>query len=76
MRIISFSAISILALAACAEPVSNTTDAGEDSSQTAAESEMVRINYPETATVDQVDTYNSQANGSVDVADPYRWLED
>lgn len=29
------------------------------------------LNYPSTRTVDQTDTYHG-----VDVADPYRWLED
>jgi prolyl oligopeptidase len=32
---------------------------------------MQEINYPETAAVDHVDTYHG-----VEVADPYRWLED
>jgi prolyl oligopeptidase len=32
--------------------------------------------YPQTATVEQTDTYQSAANGAVTIADPYRWLED
>ncbi|TRO96980.1 S9 family peptidase [Glycocaulis profundi] len=33
------------------------------------------LSYPETATVDHVDTYRSATRGEVEVADPYRWLE-
>jgi prolyl oligopeptidase len=33
------------------------------------------LSYPETATVDHVDTYRSATRGEVAVADPYRWLE-
>ena len=33
------------------------------------------LDYPETMTVDQVDTYDT-ADGTEDVSDPYRWLED
>ena len=33
------------------------------------------LDYPETATVDQVDTYQTP-DGTEEVADPYRWLED
>ncbi|HAQ34764.1 MAG: S9 family peptidase [Maricaulis sp.] len=33
------------------------------------------LDYPDTATVDQVDTYDTP-DGSEEVSDPYRWLED
>jgi prolyl oligopeptidase len=33
------------------------------------------LSYPQTATVDHVDTYRSATRGEVAVADPYRWLE-
>ena len=33
------------------------------------------LDYPDTPTVDQVDTYQTP-DGTEDVADPYRWLED
>lgn len=34
------------------------------------------IQYPETATVTQIDEYASAQAGTVPVADPYRWLEE
>lgn len=42
---------------------------------TALAQEGEYLDYPETATVDQVDTYQTP-DGTEEVADPYRWLED
>lgn len=42
---------------------------------TAMAQEGEYLDYPETATVDQVDTYQTP-DGTEEVADPYRWLED
>lgn len=78
MRLSCLSAISVLALAACSETVSNTdtTETTDTSEVNEATAQPVELNYPETATVDHSDTYESAENGTVDVADPYRWLEE
>lgn len=41
----------------------------------AAAEQAAGLAYPETATVDHVDVYQSAERGEVEVADPYRWLE-
>ncbi len=87
MRAALLSAASALVLSACAPEVEQ--QAGEPPAQTDAQSDAAApgdtdttmldaasIQYPETATVDQTDTYQSAANGAVEVADPYRWLEE
>lgn len=70
MRTALFAACSMLALANCAPAVETAAPP-----QAAAPAEAPAPDYPETRTVDQVDTYASAARGEVAVADPYRWLE-
>ena len=65
MRFMLAAAVSLTALAACSEPVT------EEAVETAAPA----ITYPVTRTVEQTDVYASAASGEVTVADPYRWLE-
>lgn len=40
------------------------------------EAPSAALSYPQTATVDHVDTYQSATRGEVEIADPYRWLEE
>ena len=44
---------------------------GEEADTGDAAAETAAFQYPETVTVEQIDTYHGR-----DVADPYRWLED
>jgi prolyl oligopeptidase len=65
MKFRTFPLLLSLALAACGPAESPpTTTAGIDA-------EASTMNYPPTDEVDQVDNYHG-----VEVADPYRWLED
>jgi prolyl oligopeptidase len=56
-RLLSFTALLSLAACGAGEP---TADVGSET-----------LEYPETATVDHVDSYHG-----TDIADPYRWLEE
>ncbi|TGY94140.1 prolyl oligopeptidase family serine peptidase [Marinicauda pacifica] len=83
MRLILMSAASALALTACSQPADTGTNetaenTAADASDTAqSEREIdVALDYPETRRVDHTDTYQSAERGEVEVADPYRWLED
>lgn len=69
-------AVSVFALAACAEeaPAPDAPDAGP-SMDGASASGPATPQYPETRTVDQTDVYVSTRDGEVVVEDPYRWLE-
>lgn len=64
----SVAAASILALAACGEEKAATKDVASDI--VAAEAQEA-LSYPQTATVEQTDTFFG-----TEVSDPYRWLED
>ena len=92
MRMMLLSAASVLALAACqpagqptdeieAEAETETMNETAPEAEAPADMEAAAsmsdaLVYPPTRTVDQVDVYQSAASGSVEVADPYRWLED
>ena len=59
-----WTAVLALATACGGEREANETAAGE-------ESVIGGVEYPETKTVDQIDTYHGE-----DIADPFRWLEE
>lgn len=66
------SAVSAAILAACSQPMDSEAPAAQASEETR---QIAAPAYPATRTVDQVDVYQSAAQGEVAVADPYRWLE-
>ncbi len=79
MRIVLTTAASVLALAAC-QPAQTGGDTSDETDTMAEDSAAAQpaaspIEYPGTRTVDQVDVFQSAAEGEVEVADPYRWLE-
>jgi prolyl oligopeptidase len=59
-------------LAACSPPADSEAPVAQGAEETR---QIAAPNYPATRTVDQVDIYQSAAQGEVAVADPYRWLE-
>jgi prolyl oligopeptidase len=73
----SFAAFAVFTasgalLAACAPPADSDLQAAQETLETG---QITAPDYPATRTVDQVDVYQSAAQGEVAVADPYRWLE-
>lgn len=65
----------MLILAACGDQVA-TGDGDAREVVVGAAHTQERLNYPTTRTVEQIDTYQSASRGEVEVADPYRWLEE
>lgn len=57
-----------LALAACGSATVQP--------QSAADGEPAALTYPVARTVDQIDRYPAADGGEIEVADPYRWLEE
>lgn len=64
----------LLALSACGEQVA-TSEGDASAVIVGAAHTQERLQYPTTRTVEQVDIYQSAAQGEVEVSDPYRWLE-
>lgn len=67
MRLAALVSVSLLALGACATQM-------PDQHTTTEAAAMPILAYPQTQTVVQTDVFQS-ASGAVEVADPYRWLE-
>jgi len=77
MRAGLLGAASALVLTACGPQNGAETQTSEtETAMPDAAAPAASLSYPETATVDQVDVYQSASQGEVEVADPYRWLEE
>jgi len=79
LRAALFSAASALVLTACGPQDPDAAPPPTEEEETTAMPDAAAptaLSYPQTATVEQTDVYQSAANGEVTVADPYRWLEE
>ena len=61
------SVVSAAILASCSQPIDSEAPAAQGNEETR---QIAAPDYPATRTVDQVDVYQSAAQGEVTVADP------